>query len=228
LIKTDGVVDKPFVESNETANVFNDRFLYRTIEVTDRERVAEMLTECFFGDKMYDKFFYRKMFSEFMADLRSRALPGVLICEDTMPLEPVMGQRVDPFLLATRPTHEEDSTSLVVGAIDITYQDKSPAPIGSPLEYVPPRLYVANLAVRQRYRRLGIGRGLLEECAKLTDEYKTELIYLDVKVDNSAAVRLYESAGFEIDDTTTPLWTRLSRLWSRPPNIRLIKRTSPK
>lgn len=56
--------------------------------------------------------------------------------------------------------------------------------------------YVTNIAVLPQYRRLGIGKKILEY---VIDNSKDELefISLEVRVSNNAAISLYESFGFE-------------------------------
>ena len=57
--------------------------------------------------------------------------------------------------------------------------------------------HVTNVAVRPNYRRLGAGAGLL--CAMLNDIKAGghSAATLEVRVDNDAAIRLYERFGFE-------------------------------
>ena len=56
--------------------------------------------------------------------------------------------------------------------------------------------YVTNVAVLPEYRRLGIGKKILEY---VIDNFKNELefISLEVRVSNTPAISLYEKFGFE-------------------------------
>lgn len=53
---------------------------------------------------------------------------------------------------------------------------------------------IMRVAVLPEYRRLGIGRALLEECFSSNDP---DVVFLDVRENNIPAIRLYESMGFE-------------------------------
>lgn len=57
-------------------------------------------------------------------------------------------------------------------------------------------VYVYNLAVCEDYRRLGIGKGLMERLIFRVED-KASFISLEVRESNSAAIRLYEGLGFE-------------------------------
>lgn len=54
--------------------------------------------------------------------------------------------------------------------------------------------WITNLAVLPDYRRLGIARALLLECEKGFQDVNA--IRLSVRVSNTAAIQLYESAGY--------------------------------
>ena len=57
---------------------------------------------------------------------------------------------------------------------------------------------IATLAVHPGYRRRGVGRRLLAECEAKLD---AAVIRLTVRVDNLAAIALYETAGYQKRDT---------------------------
>lgn len=52
---------------------------------------------------------------------------------------------------------------------------------------------ILRVAVVPEYRRLGIGRALLEECFSSN---RLDTVYLDVRENNIPAIKLYESFGF--------------------------------
>ena len=56
---------------------------------------------------------------------------------------------------------------------------------------------VLGMGVRREYRGQGIGRRLMDACLSLVRESGLEKIELDVYTDNEAAIRLYESVGFQ-------------------------------
>lgn len=55
--------------------------------------------------------------------------------------------------------------------------------------------WITNLAVLPDYRRLGIAKALLVECEKEFQDINA--IRLSVRVSNTAAVQLYEGAGYQ-------------------------------
>ena len=56
--------------------------------------------------------------------------------------------------------------------------------------------HIVNFAVRQSYRRKGIGELLLISLIDLAGELKSLLITLEVRASNTAALRLYRKYGF--------------------------------
>ena len=54
-----------------------------------------------------------------------------------------------------------------------------------------------SIAVRPGYRRLGVGSALMSETVRVMKEiYGVESIFLEVRVSNIQAIRLYEKFGF--------------------------------
>lgn len=56
---------------------------------------------------------------------------------------------------------------------------------------------ITNVAVHRDYRCRGIGRRLLEELQRRTLQLQVHTLFLEVRVSNESAVRLYESCGFK-------------------------------
>ncbi len=57
--------------------------------------------------------------------------------------------------------------------------------------------HLVSIAVLREYRGMGIGSALLRETLKaVKEEYGAEAIYLEVRVSNYTAIRLYEKHGF--------------------------------
>ena len=63
--------------------------------------------------------------------------------------------------------------------------------------YVLDEGYITNVAVDPEYRRLGIGRALIEELTKRARDKKLAFLTLEVRASNGAAIALYEKTGFE-------------------------------
>lgn len=57
--------------------------------------------------------------------------------------------------------------------------------------------HILNLAIEPAFRREGHGRLILEDLLAIATEQQVEKILLEVRVDNSAAISLYRSAGFD-------------------------------
>lgn len=58
------------------------------------------------------------------------------------------------------------------------------------------RGYVAMLAVQPEYRRLGLGRKLIEKSLEKMKSDGANEIVLEAEITNTAALRLYQSFGF--------------------------------
>lgn len=56
--------------------------------------------------------------------------------------------------------------------------------------------HITNIAVSEEYRRLGLGKKLLEELIKLCEKNEVRSMTLEVREDNEAAKDLYKSHGF--------------------------------
>lgn len=60
---------------------------------------------------------------------------------------------------------------------------------------------LTTIAVKEAYKGQGYGTMLLRECIRLANEMGCERISLEVRVSNTRAQKLYESAGFEVIST---------------------------
>ena len=79
------------------------------------------------------------------------------------------------------------------GFVHVAVRDTLPIPI-----LVPRRLgFVDNLAVSQHFRRLGIGRALMQEAQRWATERGATEIELNVFEFNESAIAFYRSLGYE-------------------------------
>ncbi|GFH46461.1 hypothetical protein CTEN210_02935 [Chaetoceros tenuissimus] len=67
-------------------------------------------------------------------------------------------------------------------------------------------LYITEVAVSPRVRRTGAGTKLLQGIDELAKIRNVETIYLHVDVTNEAACELYQKSGYEILDSTDPVY----------------------
>ncbi len=66
------------------------------------------------------------------------------------------------------------------------------------LRLTEPVVHILNIAVREDVRRCGLGSMLLREAFKLAKKHRMKGIYLEVRVSNTPAIRLYQKHGFFI------------------------------
>lgn len=62
--------------------------------------------------------------------------------------------------------------------------------------------HVISIAVMQEYRRMGIGKALMERGMEGVKGSGANEMYLEVRVSNSAAIELYKKLGFKINKTS--------------------------
>ena len=58
---------------------------------------------------------------------------------------------------------------------------------------------ILNLAVHPDHRRAGLGRKILDRLLAETTARRLDLVSLEVRVSNTAAISLYQSAGFTVE-----------------------------
>lgn len=85
-----------------------------------------------------------------------------------------------------------DSVESDSNYFNIAYVDGKPAGYMS-MQLAAGEGDIMRVAVMPEYRRLGIGRALLEKCFSSNDP---DVVFLDVRENNIPAIRLYESMGF--------------------------------
>jgi ribosomal protein S18 acetylase RimI-like enzyme len=80
-------------------------------------------------------------------------------------------------------------------------------------------VYISNLAVDNNYRRLGIGRELVQQCESIAKNWGFTDIYLHVMANNLAGKQLYLNLGFEVLGSDQPWhlfpWRKAERLFLR-------------
>ena len=76
-------------------------------------------------------------------------------------------------------------------------------------------LHINNVAVRERYRRQGIGLNLLDRILEEGRRRGVEVAFLELRAGNTAALSLYKKCGFS-------LTSRRKRYYSEPPEDALV------
>ena len=95
----------------------------------------------------------------------------------------------DPVLLGLASELDDTGTGSVRRILDA---------LNSFLSESKPVGHLVSIAVLEEYRGRGIGKTLLQETIRvMRDIYKTVSIYLEVRVSNERAIRLYEKMGFK-------------------------------
>lgn len=56
--------------------------------------------------------------------------------------------------------------------------------------------HVLNIAIGADWQRQGLGRRLMQHLIKVSREYRAEMMFLEVRPSNHAALRLYDDIGF--------------------------------
>ena len=95
------------------------------------------------------------------------------------------------------PTNDKDE---IVGTVEMSIRSNS---FWQTIDYRYP--YVANLAVKNSYRRKGIARKLLRKCEQIASEWGFTKISLHVLENNEGAKQLYLTSGYEIHQMESSL-----------------------
>ncbi|KAL3921185.1 MAG: hypothetical protein SGARI_006744 [Bacillariaceae sp.] len=136
------------------------------------------------------------VFSDFTAQTRK------LFCDRSCHLLATRRQRGAMCLVAVEPKRSmllSPAGSIkrdpVVGTAEISFHEFSDTRLGQ-ARHADRILYVTEVAVNNKFRRRGIAKLMMNAIDKVASIRRIETIYLHVDVDNKAALRLYENAGF--------------------------------
>jgi len=64
------------------------------------------------------------------------------------------------------------------------------------LWYVMEESHITNIAVKEKYRRIGIGSEMMKVLFEIAEELGVKTMTLEVRESNVAAIRMYEKTGF--------------------------------
>jgi ribosomal protein S18 acetylase RimI-like enzyme len=112
------------------------------------------------------------------------------------------------LVVSTNPSPTK-SVQNVAGSLEISTHEFDGTDLGS-LRPKGSILYVTEVAVSPSLRQNGIGTILMKGLDKIALMQNIETIYLHVDITNTAALRLYEKAGYEILDRENPIFKQFT------------------
>jgi len=80
----------------------------------------------------------------------------------------------------------------VLGFVDIDFRE-------SKRRYTPPRPYLSDLVVGEKWRRKGIARDLILKCERKALELNKKSLFLRVETSNDKALNMYFSLGYDFE-----------------------------
>ncbi|MBE9169310.1 GNAT family N-acetyltransferase [Pleurocapsales cyanobacterium LEGE 06147] len=166
----------PSEPSDRSNNAHYQNIIIRPVELKDLRSLAEILVYSFYDFPQLLSWVYPLLRLSIYEDLRSRlrSHPPLYCC-----------------LVASLVSAESEPT--IVGTVELTMRFSS-------FSWIPEAQYpyISNLAVKNTYRRQGIGRKLLLRCEQLAREWGYREIRLHVLENNHSAKQLYFSNGYQL------------------------------
>jgi ribosomal protein S18 acetylase RimI-like enzyme len=151
------------------------------------------------------------VFSDFTPETRR------LFCDRSCHLLSTRRQRGAMCLVAVEPQRSmllSPSGSIkrdpVVGTAEISFHEFADTRLGRS-RHEDKILYVTEVAVNSQYRRQGIAKLMMKAIDKVASIRNIETIFLHVDVENQAALRLYENAGFRKLPSDNPAFYEFTR-----------------
>ena len=80
----------------------------------------------------------------------------------------------------------------VIGFVDIDFRRTK-------RRYAPPRPYLSDLVVSEKWRRRGIAKNLILTCERRALQLREKTLYLRVEQSNSKALNMYYSLGYDFE-----------------------------
>ena len=108
---------------------------------------------------------------------------------------------------------------IVIGTVEMGMRSPSPWPLIGEAHIV----YISNLAVHPRYRRLGVGQQLLLSCESIAQQWGFSQLHLHVLENNHRARQLYTKAGYQLQEVD---WNWNTVLFRQPRRFLLRKQLS--
>ena len=103
-------------------------------------------------------------------------------------------------LIVEAPDPKNPNLKRLVGTIEISLRS-----LGITAMMSAPKAYISNLAVRQEYRKHGIGFMLLKQCEEVARRWNRQMLFLHVRSDNVVALSLYNKLGYRSSVDRPPI-----------------------
>jgi ribosomal protein S18 acetylase RimI-like enzyme len=159
--------------------------------IEDTKEISAILAQGFYNFPEFAHWVYPFLRFTINEDLRYRF-------RSTSPYSRCLVAKMTPKSNYSNCNQEPDSRSVIVGTIEVALRS---ALWSSSPQYP----YISNLAVAQKYRRLGIGSQLLTACEQAALDWGYQEIRLHVLDRNESAKQLYCQNGYQISQIE-PNW----------------------
>jgi ribosomal protein S18 acetylase RimI-like enzyme len=190
------------------------QFLIQVAQLQDLESLADVLTNSFHSIDAWYGFLLPLLRMGIQEDLRGRLRNPAThqICLFALASRP-FGAEIPPSLNSLQ---QGRSSGELVGTVEIS---ERVCPLWHNRQE--PYLYLSNLAVNASYRRMGVAHQLLIASEQVASRWRFRELYLHVMEDNHAARRLYQNAGYRMQQAE---WSLGSVLLGQPRQL-LLKKT---
>lgn len=195
--------------------ILSTAFQVRVASAPDLLSLAELLTESFHPQEGLVGLLYPIVRLGIYEDLKQRfnAKSRYYAC-----LVASLKTR-NPSNPSTRilPKHYSET---LIGTVELGLRSRYPWQRSTTPQY----LYISNLAVHLRFRRLGVAQELLQRCEQIAQSWGFSLLCLHVLEDNHHARQLYAKAGYQIREVE---WSLTSIILGQPRQLLLYKCLKP-
>ncbi|MGL5081068.1 MAG: GNAT family N-acetyltransferase [Microcoleaceae cyanobacterium] len=187
---------------------FSTAFQLRVAAAPDLLHLADLLTESFHPQEGLVKLLYPILRLGIYEDLKQRlnAKSRYYVCLAASLKNCNTSTRILP----------EHCPEILIGTVELGLRSRYPWQRSTSPQY----LYISNLAVHLRFRRLGVAQQLLQYCEQIAQSWGFSLLCLHVLENNQQARQLYAKAGYQIREVD---WSLTSVLFGQPRQLLLYK-----
>mmetsp|Transcript_4137 Transcript_4137/g.5333 ORF Transcript_4137/g.5333 Transcript_4137/m.5333 type:complete len:314 (-) Transcript_4137:41-982(-) len=163
--------NRPSAQIEEQANDASSEFLIREADYSDLSAVTKIIVDSFYKPSpLFRHYFFFKELDRLQSNF------------------PYGDDRHTMYVACAR----DGDGSTVVGFVDVDFRP-------SQRKNAPPRPYLSDLAVDERFRRRGIAKRLVRACEEEMRSKGQVCLHLRVEFDNEAAMRMYHSLGYMME-----------------------------